>query len=107
MYFLPLHVTVTEMALFFVLILHFTFFLIMLDIICEQSLKVGSAGLEDWLAIGSRGEVVGTEHGSGGPRSAVSSPVSGSESCALIALRPHADISFRGKGKTEIPFSPL
>lgn len=52
-YFLPPHIPITEMALFFVLILYLTFFLIIsLDIICEQILKVGSAGLEDWLAIG-------------------------------------------------------
>ena len=82
------------MALFLVLILHLTFFLIMsLYIICEQILKVGSAVLEEWLAIGRGGvglwgEVEGTERGSGSPRSALYSPVSGSESCALIALGP-------------------
>ena len=46
---------------------------ILLDIICEQIVKVESTGLEDWLVMGSGGEVEATEGGLGNCRSAVSS----------------------------------
>lgn len=76
----------------------------MSDIIYKQILKAGSAGPEDCMSSGSGRGVQASEGRSAVPRVLWLLPDWLEKTVFIFLEFPHADVNFRGKGKTKVTF---